>query len=61
MTPAEYQVLQELAQQRGTTPANLLREALAEKKFFSDQRRSGNEVVLKYPNGALSTVKWSYD
>ena len=36
-------------------------EALMEKKFFSDQRRSDNEVVLRSPTGDVSPVRWPYN
>jgi hypothetical protein len=61
LTPAEEQALQELALRRGVSTAHVLGEAVIEKKFFSDQRRNGNEVVLRLPDGTLSPVRWVRD
>lgn len=61
LTPAEQQTLQELARRRGVSPNQAFREAIAEKKFFSDQRRQGNVVSLKYPNGRFSDLTWPDD
>lgn len=58
MTAAAEQALQDLAIRRGVSTAQVLGEAIVEKKFFSDQRRNGTEVVLRFPDGKLSTVKW---
>jgi hypothetical protein len=61
LTPAAEQVLQELALRRGISISQVIGEALMEKKFFSDQRRSDNEVVLRSPTGDVSPVRWPYN
>jgi hypothetical protein len=58
LTAAAEQALQDLAIRRGVSTTQVLGEAIVEKKFFSDQRRNGTEVVLRFPDGKLSTVKW---
>jgi hypothetical protein len=60
LTPVAEQVLQELALRRGISIGQVIGEALMEKKFFSDQRRGGNEVVLRSPTGHVSPVRWPY-
>jgi hypothetical protein len=60
LTAAAEQALQELAIRRGVSTTQVLGEALVEKKFFSDQRRNGTEVVLRFPDGKLSTVRWPH-
>jgi hypothetical protein len=60
LAPAAEQALEELALRRGVSTAQVLGEALIESKFFSDQRRSGNEVVLRLPDGRLSSVRWPH-
>jgi hypothetical protein len=60
LTAAAEQALQELAIRRAVTTTQIIGEAVLEKKFFSDQRRNGNEVVLRFPDGRLSTVRWPY-
>ena len=58
LTAAAEQALQDLAIRRGVSTTQVLGEAIVEKKFFSDQRRNGTEVVLRFPDGRLSAVKW---
>ena len=58
LTAAAEQALQDLAIQRGVSTTQVLGEAIVEKKFFSDHRRDGTEVVLRFPDGRLSTVSW---
>jgi hypothetical protein len=58
LTAAAEQALQDLAIRRGVSTTQVLGEAIVEKKFFSDQRRNGTEVVLRFADGTLSTVKW---
>jgi hypothetical protein len=58
LTAAAEQALQDLAIRRGVSTTQVLGEAIVEKKFFSDHRRNGTEVVLRFPDGKLSTVKW---
>jgi hypothetical protein len=60
LTPVAEQVLQELALRRGISIGPVIGEALMEKKFFSDQQRGGNEVVLRSPTGHVSPVRWPY-
>ena len=60
LAPAAEQALQELALRRGVSAAQVLGEALLEKKFFSDQRRNGTEVVLRLPDGTLTPVRWPH-
>lgn len=61
LTPSEQEVLNQLAALRGTSPEQILREALSEKKFFADQRRAGRQVVLRDPDGKLTHINWSYE
>src|SRR5450755_898543 len=58
LTVAAEQALQDLAIRRGVSTTQVLGEAIVEKKFFSDHRRDGTEVVLRFPDGRLSTVSW---
>jgi hypothetical protein len=60
LAPAAGQALEELALRRAASAAQVLGEALIEAKFFSDQRRVGSEVVLRLPDGRLSTVRWPH-
>lgn len=60
LAPAAEQALQELALRRAVSTAQVLGEALIEAKFFSDQRRKGNEVVLRLPDGGMSSVRWPH-
>ena len=60
LTPAAEQVLQELALRRGISIGQVIGEALMEKKFFSVQRRAGNDVVLRSSAGDVSPVRWPY-
>ena len=60
LTAEEDQMLQALAHERQLPPEVVLREALAEKKFFADQRRSGKEVVLQDKDKKLIPVVWAY-
>jgi hypothetical protein len=60
LAPAAEQALQELALRRAVSTAQVLGEALIESKFFSDQRRKGNEVVVRLPDGGMSSVRWPH-
>jgi hypothetical protein len=60
LTAAAEQALQELAIRRGVSTTQVLGEAVLEKKFFSDERRNGNEVIVRFPDGTLSTVRWPH-
>ena len=60
LAPAAEQALQELALRRSVSTSQVLGEALVESKFFSDQRRNGNEVVVRMPDGGMSSVRWSH-
>jgi hypothetical protein len=60
LAPAAEQALQELALRRSVSTAQVLGEALIESKFFSDQRRKGNEVVVRLPDGGMSSVRWPH-
>lgn len=60
LAPAAEQALEELELRRGVSAAQVLGEALVEAKFFSDQRRLGNEVLLRLPDGRLSPVRWPH-
>ena len=60
LAPAAEQALQELALRRAVSTAQVLGEALIESKFFSDERRKGNEVVLRLPDGGMSSVRWPH-
>ena len=60
LAPAAEQALQELALRRSVSTAQVLGEALIESKFFSDQRRKGNEVVVRLPDGGMSAVRWPH-
>ena len=60
LAPAAEQALQELELRRAVSAAQVLGEALVESKFFSDQRRNGNEVVVRLPDGGMSAVRWPH-
>lgn len=60
LAPAAEQALQELALRRAVSTAQVVGEALIESKFFSDERRKGNEVVLRLPDGGMSSVRWPH-
>ena len=60
LAPAAEQALQELALRRSVSTSQVLGEALVESKFFSDQRRNGNEVVVRLPDGGMSAVRWPH-
>jgi hypothetical protein len=60
LTPQEQAILQQLAAERNASPELVLREALLEKKFFADQRKAGEKVVLQHPDGKLSVINWAY-
>jgi hypothetical protein len=60
LAPAAEQALEELELRRGVSAAQVLGEALVEAKFFSDQRRLGNEVLLRLADGRLSPVRWPH-
>ncbi len=58
LTQAELDALAQMAGERGAPLDLIIREALAEKKFFLEQRRGGNKVVLQDEDGKLSAVTW---
>ena len=60
LAPAAGRALEELELRRAVSAAQVLGEALIESKFFSDQRREGNEVMLRLPDGRLSAVRWPH-
>lgn len=60
LAPVAEQALQELALRRSVSTSQVLGEALVESKFFSDQRRNGNEVVVRMPDGGMSPVRWPH-
>jgi len=60
LAPAAEQALTELALRRSVSTSQVLGEALIESKFLSDERRKGNEVVLRLPDGGMSSVRWPH-
>jgi transposase len=60
LTPEERAVLRKLAAERGIPESVVLREALLEKGFFADHRRTGEKIVIQSRDGKLSPVQWSY-
>ena len=60
LTPQEYDVLVQLANERSISIEQLLREALVEKKFFMDNRRNGLKITLQDSDGKLYPVGFAY-
>jgi hypothetical protein len=59
LPPAEAATLRELASELGVSITQVLRQAIAEKKFFRDQLRTGKKVLLQQSDGALTQVTWT--
>jgi len=49
-------VLNDLANEQGTTKADILRQALSLQKWFNETQKSGAKLVVEQPSGAQREV-----
>jgi Ribbon-helix-helix protein, copG family len=52
----EYQALEKLAEQRGMSLTDTLRDAIIEKQYFNEARGGGSKVLLEKPDGTFREV-----
>ncbi len=51
-----YRTLEELAKQRGTSKAEILRDSIALEKWFEEARQEGGKILIEKKNGELREV-----
>ncbi len=52
-TPSAYKTLEELAESKGKTVSETLRDAIALEKYFEDTKREGGKILVERPNGEI--------
>jgi hypothetical protein len=56
LTQNELEELREEAASRGITVTQVLREALADRRFLATQRAENNKILIESPNGETERV-----
>lgn len=56
LTESELEELRDVAAARGITVTQVLREALADRRFLADQRAENNKILVESPDGEISRV-----
>lgn len=56
LTRDELEELREEAASRGITVTQVLREALADRRFLASQRAENNKILVESPNGEVERV-----
>jgi hypothetical protein len=56
LTRDELEELREVAASRGITVTQVLREALADRRFLAAQRAENNKILVESPDGEIERV-----
>lgn len=56
LSPEIVTVLRELADRSDTSMTDVIKKAIADRKYFDDKVREGNEVVLQKPGETTRTI-----
>ncbi len=51
-----FRDLSTLAERKGTTMSEVLRDAIALERWFDETRRAGNKVLVEQPDGSIREV-----
>lgn len=51
-----YRDLSSLAESKGTTMSEVLRDAIALERWFDETRREGSRVLVEQPDGSIREV-----
>jgi hypothetical protein len=55
-SPSAYATLEKLADEKGKTMANVLRDAIALEKWFVDTTKDGSKVLVEHRDGKIREV-----
>lgn len=56
-SPSAYAVLAEIAQEKGASLSEVLRDAIALEKFFQDTRREGGKILVERDGSVRELIR----